>query len=423
MSPEKVEADDMMQDYNPHSDYPNTKAQCPSPASTKSESYSKPYVPNGRMKAEEHETITSPSASSRKSVERGIVAPSRRDKQLMRQVSGLDLDDFDRTEQEGGTEEGRIRFGGGVVGGIIAPTKRQRQLMRQISGLGLEDPVFGKQLSFDDSFDKKQGPFIFDDMDINDIPEDMRDMISLASDRTDKVETDDGQSIDSKSFASLPPLGLEPGATEAQVPSSKKKLRKGRKPRRKSKDQSTSCQSVTSDPVYVPPAAVFGTKSKRRGSNDFERRSSLSSIPSVEMALAVDNALAAQVDAILSMNEGKKGNDYSGHSRSSYTGHSRTSRTGLKRGNRPKPRRQDSRFSTASYVPQSMHADGPSQRGERHLPESMDDIFSTKNSVSSKRGKKKKPTTEEKKKKKKSSVGKPLKTRSSSSRDADWAVS
>ena len=141
MSPKKVELDDMMQDYNPHSDYPNTKTECPSPASTKSESYSKPYVPNGRTKAEENETITSPSASSRKSVGRGIIAPSRRDKQLMRQVSRLDLDDFDRTVQEGGTEEGRIRFGGGEVGGIIAPTRRQRQLMRQISGLGLKDPL------------------------------------------------------------------------------------------------------------------------------------------------------------------------------------------------------------------------------------------------------------------------------------------
>jgi hypothetical protein len=420
MSPEKVEADDTMQDYNNHSDYPNTKVECSSPASTKSESYSKPFITNGRLKAEEHDAITSPSASSRKSVEKRIIAPSQRDKQLMRQVSGLDLDDFERTEQEGGAEEGRIRVGGGVLGGIIAPTRRQRQLMRQVSGLGLEDPVFGKHLSFDDSFDKKHASFIFDDMDINDIPEDMRDMISLASDRTDVVEMDDGQSIDSKSFASLPPLGLEPGATEAQLPSSKKKLRKGRKPRRKSKDQST-CQSVTSDPIYVPPAAVFGTKSKRRGSNDAERRSSLSSIPSVDKALAVDNALAAQVDAILSMNEAKKSNDYSGHSRSSYTGHSRNSRTGLKRGNRPKPRRQDSRFSTTSntYVPPSIHSDGPSQRGERYLPESMDDIFSSKKSPSTKRGKKKKSTTEEKKKKK--FIGKPLKTKTS--RDADWTVS
>jgi len=346
----------------------------------------------------------------------------------MRQVSGLDLDDFDRDEDghvkaEDAEEEGII-LSGPRVGGVIAPSNRQRQLMRQVSGLGLEDPVFGKNVCLDDSASN-----FFDDMDINDIPEDMRDMVSLASDRTDEIEAYDVQSYDSKSYAT--PLGLE----EAPPPT-KKKLRKGKKPRRKSRDLSTplsTSQSIISDPVYVPPPAVFETKSKRRGSNDAsrhaERRGSSGSIASYDKALAVDKALAAQVDAILSMNESKHSvgfsnhsrTGFSNHSRTSYTGHSRTSQHGrpLKKGTRPKPAKPTRQQSNASsaYVPQSFHADGVSQRGERCMPESMDEIFASSPTMRVK----KKKSTEKKKKKKKSSEGKSLRSRAS--RDPDWSVS
>jgi len=397
MSPKKVEADYMMQNYNNDSFVPNTKHECCSPASTKSESCddSKPFVPHARLKAG-HETSQSPLASNRRGRDgQGIIALSRRDKQLMRQMSGLDYDDLDETEE--GIEEGGVCVAG--IGGVIAPSRRQRQLMRQVSDIGFFDPVFGMNLDLDDSMNKNHACFIFDDMDINDIPEDMREMISLASDRTDVVETDDGQSFDSKSFASVPPLGLEPGASEASLPSTRvKKLRKGKKPRRKSKNLSIS-HSVTSEPLYVPPAAVF---EKRRGSNDFQRRGSAGSVATAEKALSVDKAIAAQVDAMLSMNESKaSGCGFSTHSRTSHT-------AGHRRGNRPKPRRQDSRFSVSSntFVPPSLPslADRPSLTGERYLPESMDDIFSSKKS--SKRGKKKKPSDGKKKKKTK---GKPLK--------------
>jgi hypothetical protein len=63
--------------------------------------------------------------------------------------------------------------------GLIAPTKKSRQVMRSISGLGMEDPVFGTT---------EEGPKhpsnIFEDMSLGDLPEDMRDIVSVASDPT-----------------------------------------------------------------------------------------------------------------------------------------------------------------------------------------------------------------------------------------------
>jgi hypothetical protein len=60
---------------------------------------------------------------------------------------------------------------------LINPTHSSRQLMREMSGLGMEDPIFGTT---------EAGPAhpsnIFDDMSLGDIAEDMRDMISVASD-------------------------------------------------------------------------------------------------------------------------------------------------------------------------------------------------------------------------------------------------
>ena len=59
----------------------------------------------------------------------------------------------------------------------IAPSKKNRQLMRQVSALGMEDPVFGT------TEDGPQHPSnIFDDMSLGDVPEDMRDLVSIASD-------------------------------------------------------------------------------------------------------------------------------------------------------------------------------------------------------------------------------------------------
>ena len=414
-----------MANYDHDINVVNTKASSASPATTRSESKSHSNRNGTSGKPEEHDDIISPVSFSKKGGLRRIIAPSGRDKQLMRQVSGLGLNDIDKAEGNGADEDGIILTGcAAEIGGVIAPTPQQRQLMRQVSGLGLEDPIFGKNINLDDSAMKQHASFFFEDMDINDIPEDMRDMFSLASDRTDVVEADEVQSLDSQSKGSLPPLGLE----EAPTPPTVKKIRKGKKPRRKSKDLSTA-HTITSDPIYVPPAPVFESKSKHKhmGSNAELSEASYHEKSYHDRKLAVDKALAAQVDAILNFSTHSRDKNFSshsrgsGHSRASYgaTNHSRV----LKKGTRPKPLKQDSRFSTHSrggaYVPSSMQ---DSQRGERHLPDSMDQIFSgSKPTTAIRRVKKKKSTrsTEEKKKKKK------VKSRSLKSvpHDPDFEVS
>lgn len=254
------------------------------------------------------------------------------------------------------------------------------------------------------------------------IPKDMQDMISLASDRTDKVETDDGQSYDSKSLSSMQPLGLEPGTDPSLQ---KKVIKKGKRPKRpkhrtRSREQTTHSQSITSDPNYEPPAPFF-EKTRRKGNGKAERRgsnctNSVGSIASVEKASkAVDrmteHAIAGLADKILNMNASKAG---SGHSRASYTSHSRMSHTGTRRGKRTEPLRRDSRISVVSsntYVPPILQQEAPSQRGERQLPESMDELFSSGSKKHSDR-KKKKSTEERKKKKKSKSKSKELRTNS-----------
>ena len=63
---------------------------------------------------------------------------------------------------------------------VIEPTTSNHRLMRQMSALGMEDPVFGATPE-----DCPRHPSnIFDDMSIHDVPEDMRDMVSIASDPT-----------------------------------------------------------------------------------------------------------------------------------------------------------------------------------------------------------------------------------------------
>lgn len=68
---------------------------------------------------------------------------------------------------------------------VISPTRSKHQLMRQVSALGMEDPVFQTV---------EDGPAhpsnIFDDMGVQDIASDCRDMVSVASDHT--AEKDKG---------------------------------------------------------------------------------------------------------------------------------------------------------------------------------------------------------------------------------------
>jgi len=70
--------------------------------------------------------------------------------------------------------------------------KKASELMRQVSGLGMEDPVYGKSSGGGDGEMgmkkiKKPPWAIFDDMSINDIAPDMRDLVSVCSDPTASV--------------------------------------------------------------------------------------------------------------------------------------------------------------------------------------------------------------------------------------------
>jgi hypothetical protein len=65
--------------------------------------------------------------------------------------------------------------------GKINPTRSSARLMRQVSALGMEDPVFRNTK---DETDASNNHNIFDDMGFTDLPSDMMDMMSIASDPT-----------------------------------------------------------------------------------------------------------------------------------------------------------------------------------------------------------------------------------------------
>lgn len=66
--------------------------------------------------------------------------------------------------------------------GKINPTRSSARLMRQVSALGMEDPVFRNNSGNENIGDASNN--FFDDMGVTDIPTDMLDMMSIASDPT-----------------------------------------------------------------------------------------------------------------------------------------------------------------------------------------------------------------------------------------------
>lgn len=105
----------------------------------------------------------------------------------------------------------------------IRSTKSNRDLMRQISGLGMVDPVYGTREA-----SPLHQSIIFDDMSLGDIPDDFKDVISVASDHT----ATDGNGFDSTIFNA----SLQFNADEHDLPSldgssvsksTKKQSRKG----------------------------------------------------------------------------------------------------------------------------------------------------------------------------------------------------
>lgn len=243
---------------------------------------------------------------------------------------------------------------------LIAPSKHQRQMMRQVSGLGLEDPVFGGR---DSSHSKEHASFFLEDMDLNDVPEGMRDMFSQASDHTDVVETYDGTTNSTSShrgefatvsMSSLPPLGLEPRPEPRTSMSSaalSKKTRTVRVPRNLNSNDSAH-QSAVSTLSHVPPTGSHKPKSNK----NFERRPSVASTLVLE-----DKNLAAQVNAIF-LNDST---------------HSSSQRQPTTKAKMPSLKRDSCHNSTKSkFVPPPVAIKtGKMIKEERFLPTSMDDIF------------------------------------------------
>eukprot|EP00536_Pseudo-nitzschia_multiseries_P003221 jgi/Psemu1/301826/fgenesh1_kg.48_\ len=302
-----------------------------------------------------------------------------------------------------------ITRNGSEVRGIIAPSRHQKQMMRQVSGLGLEDPVFGGRDFYDTSIKGEHASFFLEDMGIDDLPEDMRDMISLASDRTDEVNLGNSQqslgrlekipitdghipsSIRRGSACTIAPLGLDASAAVASLQKDGKVPRNFSlhdsshktngsslsdessfripKPnamsKRERRTSSTSIALQDSALAAQVDAMLFTNEAKPSPMTKRERRTSNAS-----MALQ-DQILAAQVDAMLFMNDSSNSHGSSSHG---------LTMKGAQQSN--KPQRQGRRVSScsANYAPPPPPTarDKPIQEGKRSLPKSMQDIFSSK---------------------------------------------
>lgn len=207
------------------------------------------------------------------------------------------------------------------VRGFIAPTTKQRQLMRKVSGLGMEDPVFGK---IAEQLNPAHASNFFDDMDLDDVPEDMKDMMTFVSDRTDAVDLDDdildspagsshllGSQFESSlramsnfhnSCSSLPPLGLDPGTMMMLDIVSPRRSQTKRFPSRapppppppqdkSAKSTKTNRKSTYEAPLppsYTPPAGSFVRKKVSKKPSGVDKSN----------VMKRDDRLAATVDAM-----------------------------------------------------------------------------------------------------------------------------
>mmetsp|Transcript_24568 Transcript_24568/g.43101 ORF Transcript_24568/g.43101 Transcript_24568/m.43101 type:complete len:710 (+) Transcript_24568:195-2324(+) len=261
------------------------------------------------------------------------------------------------------------------VRGYVAPSTKQKQLMRKVSGLGMEDPVFGK---IADQLKPTHASNIFDDMDLADVPEDMKDMVSLASDRTDEVEMDDdildsplanrkskqtshGHNFCSlrgipsvQQYSSLPPLGLDPeamvenkkaprsnveGSFQAPPPPPAPPVEIARF----AKSTKKSHYEAPPPPNFTPPTGGFRM---RKSTRKTQRRSNATSISD-------DPHLAAQVDAMFQNSMTSLNLSTSNHELSEESLHSQGGKS-RQRGARPIPKGHSSvgtSFSPEVYVP------------------------------------------------------------------------
>lgn len=96
---------------------------------------------------------------------------------------GIDLPSVPVSTQQSDFTESRI-VGPKEFGGVIEATKEQQHLMRKISALGMYDPVYGH---IHKDLEISHASIVFEDMDFDDVPKDMRDMLGHASEHTDPV--------------------------------------------------------------------------------------------------------------------------------------------------------------------------------------------------------------------------------------------
>jgi hypothetical protein len=71
--------------------------------------------------------------------------------------------------------------------GVIEISKATKQPMRKVSALGMYDPVFG---NVHKDMEICHASMVFEDMDLNDVPDGMRDMLGHTSEHTDPVMVD-----------------------------------------------------------------------------------------------------------------------------------------------------------------------------------------------------------------------------------------
>ena len=157
---------------------------------------------------------------------------------------------------------------------VIEPTSQQKQLMRKVSALGMEDPVFG---TIDNHLKPLHASCIFDDMDFEDIPEDMKDIIPVASDHTDKVVLDqdlfggsgqgDGGKMDSILESPLP-ASMETKLTAVLTSSSESP-----------NHHSQGSLSLSKEDLFgfAPPAGSFAVKSTKRQQHQQQEHAGLTS--------------------------------------------------------------------------------------------------------------------------------------------------
>lgn len=282
--------------------------------STKAREFSFPAALASEESDRRHRTRSMNANECLVEVEREIL-PFKREKQSLDGVQDDSTDESQRAVH--------ITKRGMEVRGFIATTTKQRQLMRKLSGLGMEDPVFGDIAG---QMNPEHASNIFDDMDLNDVPEDMRDMMTFVSDRTDAVDLDD-EILDSpsslkedelgrrKQFASalramsnlhnscssLPPLGLDPRSL--QMPdiasprrSPVKKFHSRPPPPPPAQDTSIKLTKTNSKSAYEAPLPPSYTPQ----SGSFVRKK-ISKKPSCVDATHVvkrDERLAAKVNAM-----------------------------------------------------------------------------------------------------------------------------